>query len=34
LDDPDSEIRKLIQVRKGYQPLVDLNTNPKVFYVD
>lgn len=34
LDDPDSEIRKLISARKGYQPLAELNTNPKVFYVD
>ena len=34
LDDPHSEPRKLIQARKGYQPLADLNTKPKVFYVD
>jgi molybdopterin-containing oxidoreductase family iron-sulfur binding subunit len=34
LDDPNSEIRKLISSRKGYQPLAELNTKPKVFYVD
>ena len=34
LNDPESAPRKLIQARKGYQPLAELNTNPKVFYVD
>jgi len=34
LDDPKSEIRKLIQARKGYQPLAQFNTKPKVFYVE
>lgn len=34
LDDPNSEPRKLINARKGYQPLADLGTKPKVFYVE
>ncbi len=34
LNDPNSEPRKLIQKRKGYQALSELNTQPKVFYVD
>ena len=34
LNDPESKPRKLIQARKGYQALVELNTKPKVFYVD
>jgi dimethyl sulfoxide reductase iron-sulfur subunit len=34
LNDPDSQPRKLIQKRKGYQALAELNTKPKVFYVD
>ncbi len=34
LNDPESKPRKLIQARKGYQPLAELNTKPKVFYVD
>ena len=34
LDDPDSKPRKLIQARKGYQPLAQFNTKSKVFYVE
>ncbi|CCK82319.1 MULTISPECIES: 4Fe-4S dicluster domain-containing protein [Desulfobacula] len=34
LNDPESKPRKLIQARKGYQALSELNTKPKVFYVD
>ena len=34
LDDPNSEVRRLIQARKGYQPLAQHNTKPKVFYVE
>lgn len=34
LDDPNSKPRKLIQARKGYQPLAHFNTKPKVFYVE
>ncbi len=34
LDDPQSNVRKLIQARKGYQPLPQFNTKPKVFYVE
>ena len=34
LDDPRSDVRKLIQARKGYQPLAQFNTKPKVFYVE
>lgn len=34
LNDPESKPRKLIQSRKGYQALAELNTKPKVFYVD
>lgn len=34
LDDPSSKVRRLIQARKGYQPLSHLNTRPKVFYVE
>jgi molybdopterin-containing oxidoreductase family iron-sulfur binding subunit len=34
LDDPNSKVRRLIQARKGYQPLPQFNTKPKVFYVE
>ncbi|HHC24569.1 MAG TPA: 4Fe-4S dicluster domain-containing protein [Desulfobacterales bacterium] len=34
LDDPESEVRRLIQSRKGYQPLAQHNTKSKVFYID
>ena len=34
LDDPESKVRKLIQTRKGYQPLPQHNTKPKVFYIE
>jgi len=34
LDDPESKVRKLIQSRKGYQPLPQHNTKPKVFYIE
>ncbi len=34
LDDPESKIRRLIQSRKGYQPLAQHNTQSKVFYID
>jgi molybdopterin-containing oxidoreductase family iron-sulfur binding subunit len=34
LDDPDSDVCKLIAERGGQQPLPEKNTNPKVFYVD
>ncbi len=34
LNDPESKPRKLIQARKGFQALPELNTKPKVFYVD
>lgn len=34
LDDPESKVRKLIQSRKGYQPLAHFNTRPKVFYIE
>lgn len=34
LDDPTSKVRKIIQARKGYQPLAQHNTKPKVFYVE
>lgn len=34
LDDPQSDVRKAIQSRKGYQPLAQHNTQSKVFYID
>jgi len=34
LDDPQSKVRKLIQSRKGVQPLAQHNTKPKVFYIE
>lgn len=34
LDDPDSKVRRLIQERKGVQPLAHHNTKPKVFYLE
>ncbi len=34
LDDPTSRPRRLIQERRGRQPLAEKNTNPRVFYID
>jgi molybdopterin-containing oxidoreductase family iron-sulfur binding subunit len=34
LDDPQSDVRRAIQSRKGYQPLAQHNTQSKVFYID
>ena len=33
LDDPNSEVSKLIQARKGYQLLPDQGANPSVYYL-
>ncbi len=34
LDDPDSKVNRLIQARKGVQPLGEYNTNSKVYYIE
>lgn len=34
LDDPASEVRELIRVRRGYQPMPELGTDPSVYYLD
>ncbi|MBI2314344.1 MAG: 4Fe-4S dicluster domain-containing protein [Betaproteobacteria bacterium] len=34
LDDPGSTVRRLIQERRGRQPMPERNTNPRVFYID
>lgn len=34
LDDPDSQLNRLIRERRGRQPLPEKGTNPKVFYID
>ena len=34
LDDPDSEVSKLLRSRRNYQLRADLGTNPQVYYLD
>lgn len=34
LDDPNSEVRREIARRDGYQPLAELGTDPSVFYLE
>jgi len=34
LDDPASEVSKLIRLRNGRQPLAERNTDPSVYYLE
>lgn len=34
LDDPESEVSRLIRERNGYQPQAELGTDPSVYYLD
>lgn len=34
LEDPESEVSRLIRQRSGFQPLAEYNTEPCVFYLD
>ena len=34
LNDPYSEVNRLIRQRNGFQPLPECNTDPSVYYID